>query len=62
VISTHHAPSLSLRNPHYQLIKYVMKPLIADRLLSHQVIDHERDRLDSVDAVGNDGGDGKCPS
>jgi S-adenosylmethionine synthetase len=26
VISTHHAPSMSLRDLHYQLIKYIMKP------------------------------------
>jgi S-adenosylmethionine synthetase len=37
VISTHHAPSLSLRDLRYQLIAYVMKPLIPDRILSHQV-------------------------
>jgi S-adenosylmethionine synthetase len=53
VISTHHAPSLSLRDPHCQLIKYVMKPLIADRLLPHQVMGHERDRLDSTVIVVN---------
>jgi S-adenosylmethionine synthetase len=47
VISTHHAPSLSLRDPHYQLIKYVKKPVIADRLLSRQVMGHERHRLES---------------
>jgi S-adenosylmethionine synthetase len=53
VISTHHAPSLSLRDPHYQLIKYVMKPVIADRLLPHRVMDYERDRLDSTVSVIN---------
>jgi S-adenosylmethionine synthetase len=53
VISTHHASRSSLRDPHYQLIKYVMKPVIADRLLSHQVMDHERDRLDSTVIVVN---------
>ena len=31
VISTHHAPSLSLRDLRYQLIGYVMKPVIPDR-------------------------------
>ncbi len=48
VISTHHAPSLSLRDLRYQLIEHVMKPVIPDRLLSHQVMDQERDRLDST--------------
>jgi S-adenosylmethionine synthetase len=48
VISTHHAPSLSRRALRYQLIEYVMKPVIPDRLLSHQVMDRERDRLDST--------------
>jgi S-adenosylmethionine synthetase len=31
VISTHHAPSLSLRDLRYQLIGYVMKLVIPDR-------------------------------
>jgi S-adenosylmethionine synthetase len=53
VISTHQAPSLSLRDLHYQLIKYVMKPVIADRLLSRQVIDHARHRLESTVIVVN---------
>jgi S-adenosylmethionine synthetase len=48
VISTHHAPSLSLRDLRYQLIEHVMKPVIPDRLLSHQVMEQERDRLDST--------------
>jgi S-adenosylmethionine synthetase len=48
VISTHHAPSLSLRELRYQLIEHVMKPVIPDRLLSHRVMDQERDRLDST--------------
>jgi S-adenosylmethionine synthetase len=48
VISTHHAPSLSLRELRYQLIEYVMEPVIPDRILSHQVMDRERDRLDST--------------
>lgn len=48
VISTHHAPTLSLRDLRSQLIEYVIKPIIPDRLLSHSVIDRERDRLDST--------------
>jgi S-adenosylmethionine synthetase len=44
---------LSLRDPHYQQIKYVMKPAIADRLPSHQVMDREPDRLDSTVIVVN---------
>ena len=48
VISTHHAPSLSLRELRSQLIEHVMKPVIPDRLLSHRVLDQERDRLDST--------------
>jgi S-adenosylmethionine synthetase len=40
--------SLSLRDLRYQLIEYVMKPIIPDRLRSHQVMDRERDRLDST--------------
>jgi len=48
VISTHHAPSLSLRELRYQLIEHVMKPVIPDQLLSHRVMDRERDRLDST--------------
>jgi S-adenosylmethionine synthetase len=48
VISTHHAPSLSLRDLRYQLIQYVMKPVIPDRLLSHQLVARERGRLDST--------------
>ena len=48
VISTHHAPSLSLRELRSQLIEHVMKPVIPDRLLSHRVMDQERDRLDST--------------
>jgi S-adenosylmethionine synthetase len=48
VISTHHAPSLSLRELRQQLIEHVMKPVIPDRLLSHRVMDQERDRLDST--------------
>jgi hypothetical protein len=37
----------------YQLIEYVMKPVIPDRSLSHQVMDRERDRLDSTVMVVN---------
>src|SRR4029434_4150070 len=48
VISTHHAPSLSLRELRHQLIEHVMKPVIPDRLLSHSIMDQERDRLDST--------------
>jgi S-adenosylmethionine synthetase len=48
VISTHHAPSLSLRDLRYQLIEHVMKPVIPDQLLSHHVMDQERDRLNST--------------
>jgi len=48
VISTHHAPSLSLRDLRYLLIEHVIKPVIPDRLLSHQVMDRERERLDST--------------
>ncbi len=48
VISTHHAPSLSLRDLRHQLIEHVMKPVIPDRLLSHRVMDQDRDRLDST--------------
>ena len=48
VISTHHAPSLSLRELRHQLIEHVMKPVIPDRLLSQRVMDQERDRLDST--------------
>ncbi|HSX81052.1 MAG TPA: methionine adenosyltransferase domain-containing protein, partial [Candidatus Saccharimonadia bacterium] len=48
VISTHHASSLSLRDLRHQLIEHVMKPVIPDRLLSHRVMDQERDSLDST--------------
>jgi S-adenosylmethionine synthetase len=48
VISTHHAPSLSLRELRSQLIEHVMKPVIPDRLLSHRVMDQELDRLEST--------------
>jgi S-adenosylmethionine synthetase len=39
---------LSLRELRHQLIEHVMKPVIPDRLLSHRVMDQERDRLDST--------------
>ncbi|MGE3539732.1 MAG: methionine adenosyltransferase [Candidatus Tectimicrobiota bacterium] len=48
VISTHHAPTLTLRDLRVQLIEQVIKPIIPDRLLAHSVIDQERDRLDST--------------
>ena len=48
VISTHHAPSLSLRELRHQLIEHVMKPVIPDRLLSHRIMEQESDRLDST--------------
>jgi S-adenosylmethionine synthetase len=48
VISTHHAPSLSLQDLRHQLIEHVVKPIIPDRLLSHSRIDAERDRTDST--------------
>jgi len=48
VISTHHAPTLSLRDLRSLLIEHVIKPVVPDRLLAHQVMDRERDRLDST--------------
>jgi S-adenosylmethionine synthetase len=48
VISTHHAPSLSLQELRHQLIEHVIKPVIPDRLLSHRIMDQERDRLEST--------------
>jgi S-adenosylmethionine synthetase len=48
VISTHHAASLSLRDLRHQLIEHVVKPVIPDRLLSHRLIDDERDKTDST--------------
>ncbi len=48
VISTHHAPTLALRDLRALLIEHVMKPVIPNRLLSHQVMDQERDKLDST--------------
>jgi S-adenosylmethionine synthetase len=53
VTSTQHAPSLSPYDLRHQLIEYVMKPVIPDRVLSHQVMDRERDRLDSTVIVVN---------
>jgi S-adenosylmethionine synthetase len=46
VISMHHTPSLSRHDLRCQLIESVMKPVIPDRLLSHQGMDRECDRLD----------------
>jgi S-adenosylmethionine synthetase len=48
VISTHHAKSLALRELRHQLIEHVVKPVIPDRLLSHQVLEREQDKLDST--------------
>jgi S-adenosylmethionine synthetase len=39
---------LSLRDLRHQLIEHVMKPVIPDRLLSHRILDQERDKLDST--------------
>jgi S-adenosylmethionine synthetase len=47
VISTYHAPSLSLRDLRHRSIEYVIKPVIPERLRSHPVMDRERDRPDS---------------
>lgn len=48
VISTHHARRLSLPDLRHQLIEHVVKPVIPDRLLSHRLIDNERDKTDST--------------
>jgi S-adenosylmethionine synthetase len=48
VISTHHAESLSLQDLRHELIEHVVKPVIPDRLLSHQVIEGERDKTNST--------------
>ena len=48
VISTHHATSLSLRDLRQQLIEHVIKPVIPDRLLPHNTLDRERDKVDST--------------
>ena len=48
VISTHHTKSLTLADLRHQLIEHVIKPIIPDRLLSHNTIEQERDRLDST--------------
>jgi S-adenosylmethionine synthetase len=48
VISTHHAESMSLRDLRHQLIEHVIKPVIPDRLLSHKVLERERDKIDST--------------
>ncbi len=48
VISTHHAESLSLADLRHHLIEHVVKPVVPDRLLSHRVIDQERDNANST--------------
>jgi S-adenosylmethionine synthetase len=48
VISAHHAASLSLRDLRHQLIEYVIKPVIPEPLLSHEVLAREQDKLDST--------------
>ena len=48
VISTHHAESMSLRELRHQLIEHVIKPVIPDRLLSHTILERERDKIDST--------------
>jgi S-adenosylmethionine synthetase len=48
VISTHHAESLSLADLRHALIEHVVKPVIPDRLLSHRVIDQQRDKANST--------------
>jgi S-adenosylmethionine synthetase len=48
VISTHHAKSLSLPDLRHQLIEHVIKPVIPDRLLRHETLEHEKDKLDST--------------
>jgi hypothetical protein len=51
VISTHHAPSLSRRDLGYQLIEYVMKPVMPHRILSYQMMDRERDRFHPLEVA-----------
>ena len=48
VISTHHSPDLKLTDLRAALIENVIKPVIPDRLLSHSLMDAERDKLDST--------------
>ncbi len=48
VISTHHAESLSLPELRHRLIEHVIKPVIPDGLLSHSVMDAEREKTDST--------------
>jgi S-adenosylmethionine synthetase len=48
VISTHHTESLSLHDLRHQLIEYVIKPVIPDRLLPHKVLEQEQDKIDST--------------
>ena len=48
VISTHHSPALQLNDLRAALIEHVIKPVVPDRLLSHSLMDAERDKLDST--------------
>ena len=48
VISTHHSPDLKLTDLRAALIENVIKPVIPDRLLSHRLMDAERDKLNST--------------
>lgn len=48
VISTHHAESLSLPDLRHQLIEHVIKPVIPDRLLRHEMLANEQDKIDST--------------
>ena len=48
VISTHHSPALQLTDLRASLIEHVIKPVVPDRLLSHSLMDAERDKLDST--------------
>ena len=48
VISTHHSPDLKLTDLRAALIEHVIKPVVPDRLLSHSLMDAERDKLDST--------------
>jgi S-adenosylmethionine synthetase len=59
VISTHHAPPLSLHDWRDQLIESVMKPVMPNCILSHQVMDRVRDRLEHTVMVVNP--TGACP-
>lgn len=48
VISTHHTRNLSLRDLRHQLIEHVIKPIVPDRLLRHDVLEREKDKIDST--------------